>query len=126
MADVNEVVAFTSMAEGTREDYELLERLRNENDRMRELADYRKQLLDDSEWRYQELLQQLKLSQEANLALAWALPPAFPEVAQSEPLPRRRQWWPLTLSWPTSYNRSTLGKQATATRVRADVAPDQA
>ena len=27
MADVNEVVAFTSMAEGTREDYELLERL---------------------------------------------------------------------------------------------------
>ena len=39
---------------------------------------------------------------------------------------RRRRWWPLTLSWPTSYNRSTLGKQATATRVRADVAPDQA
>ena len=27
MADVNEVVAFTSMAEGAREDYELLERL---------------------------------------------------------------------------------------------------
>ena len=27
MADANEVVAFTSMAEGTREDYELLERL---------------------------------------------------------------------------------------------------
>ena len=27
MGDVNEVVAFTSMAEGTREDYELLERL---------------------------------------------------------------------------------------------------
>ena len=27
MADINEVVAFTSMAEGTREDYELLERL---------------------------------------------------------------------------------------------------
>ena len=68
--------------------------LRDDNERLRELASYRKQLLDDSEWRYQELLQQLKLSQEANLALARALPPAIAEFAQSKPSPRRRRWWP--------------------------------
>lgn len=61
---------------------------------LEELADYRKQLLDDSEWRYHQLVQQLNLSQEANLSLIRALPPAIPESSPSEAPPRRRWWWP--------------------------------
>ena len=69
--------------------------LRNENDRLRELADYRDQLLKDSEWRYHELLQQLNLSQESNLALIRSLPAAITDTAPPDPAPgRRRSWWP--------------------------------
>ena len=69
--------------------------LRAELGRIRELADYRQQLLKDSEWRYHELLQQLNLSQEANMALAKALPPAIAAAVPPEPAPRRRRrWWP--------------------------------
>ena len=79
--------------------------LRNENDRLRELADYRDNLLKDSEWRYHELLQQLTLSQESNLALIRSLPAAITETAPPDPEPpetappdtapgRRRGWWP--------------------------------
>ena len=79
--------------------------LRNENDRLRELADYRDNLLKDSEWRYHELLQQLTLSQESNLALIRSLPAAITETAPPAPEPpetappdtapgRRRGWWP--------------------------------
>ena len=74
--------------------------LRNENDRLRELADYRDNLLKDSEWRYHELLQQLTLSQESNLALIRSLPAALTETAPPETAPpdtapgRRRAWWP--------------------------------
>ena len=74
--------------------------LRNENDRLRELADYRDNLLKDSEWRYHELLQQLTLSQESNLALIRSLPAALTETAPPETAPpdtapgRRRGWWP--------------------------------
>ena len=69
--------------------------LRNENDRLRELANYRDQLLKDSEWRYHELLQQLNLSQESNLALIRSLPTAITETAPPHPAPgRRRGWWP--------------------------------
>ena len=62
-------------------------------DSLEELADFRKKLLDDSEWRYQELLQQLKLSQETNVALAKALPPALTEPTAGQS-PHRRWWWP--------------------------------
>ena len=69
--------------------------LRTELGRIRELADYREQLLKDSEWRYHELLQQLNLSQEANVALAKALPPAIAAAVPPKPAPRRRRrWWP--------------------------------
>ena len=69
--------------------------LRNENGRLRELADYRDQLLKDSEWRYHELLQQLNLSQESNLALIRSLPAAITETAPPDTAPgRRRGWWP--------------------------------
>ena len=63
--------------------------LRTEVGSLRELAEYRKKLLEDSEWRYQELLQQLKLSQENMAALTRALPPP----ATSAPMQPRR-WWP--------------------------------
>ena len=80
----------------------LREQVRN----LEELADYRKQLLDDSDWRYHQLIQQLNLSQEVNLGLIRALPPAIAEAsspepvmvieepASPEPLARRRWWWP--------------------------------
>ena len=87
--------------------------LRSELARIRELADYRKQLLEDSEWRYHQLLQQLNLSQEAHLTLIRALPAAVaetldPSTISAEPdlptmtveqepevePPRRWRWWP--------------------------------
>ena len=58
------------------------------NDRLRELADYRDQLLKDSEWRYHELLQQLNLSQESHLALIRSLPAAITEDATAGYYPR--------------------------------------
>jgi hypothetical protein len=63
--------------------------LRTEVAALRELAEYRKKLLEDSDWRYQELLQQLKLSQENMAALTRALP--APDT--SAPMQHRR-WWP--------------------------------
>ena len=75
---------------------DLRERVKHAEERaenLEGLADFRKKLLDDSEWRYQELLQQLKLSQETNVALAKALPPALTGPT-SEPSPHRRWWWP--------------------------------
>ena len=75
---------------------DLRERVKHAEERaenLEGLADFRKKLLDDSEWRYQELLQQLKLSQETNVALAKALPPALTEPT-AEPSPHRRWWWP--------------------------------
>ena len=77
------------------DDSEDLAALKAENAQLRELADFRKQLLDDSEWRYHQLVQQLNLSQEANLALIRALPPAIAETTQGEPpSPPRWRWWP--------------------------------
>ena len=76
--------------------------LREKVKNLEELADYRKQLLDDSEWRYHQLVQQLNLSQEANLVLVRALPSAIGEISSSEPTsenvtpPRRRWWWPFS------------------------------
>ena len=70
------------------------------------LADYHKQLLTDSEWRFQEILQQLKQSQQNVAALTRALPAPTAEapgqdtdpstiVVDLDPTPRqRRRWWP--------------------------------
>ena len=70
------------------------------------LADYHKQLLTDSEWRFQEILQQLKQSQHNVAALTRALPPPTGDatrqdtdpstiVVDLDPTPRqRRRWWP--------------------------------
>lgn len=59
--------------------------LRAENHALRELADYHRKALDDAEWRYRELLERLKASQDTTDALTRMLPPSAP--------PRRR-WWP--------------------------------
>ena len=76
----------------------LMERAKSAEERaqtLEGLADYRDQLLKDSEWRYHELLQQLNLSQESNLALIRSLPAAIAETAAPDPAPsRRRGWWP--------------------------------
>ena len=59
--------------------------LRTENRNFRELADYHRKLLDESEWRYRELLEQLR---ETTSAFSRALP-AAPEATPA----RRRRWW---------------------------------
>ena len=71
---------------------------------LEELANYHKQLLTDSEWRFQEILQQLKQSQKNVAALTRALPPPMddtpgqdpdPSTIVVDPTPRRhRRWWP--------------------------------
>ena len=73
---------------------------------LEELADYHKQLLADSEWRFQEVLQQLKQSQDNMATLMRALPAPAAEPILEEPEqvavppvpeapPRRWRWWPL-------------------------------
>ena len=64
--------------------------LRTENRSLRELADYHREQLRDAEWRYRELMEQLKLSQENVATLTKALPAA---VDGTTPSPRR-SWWP--------------------------------
>ena len=59
--------------------------LRSENQALRELSDYHRKLLDESEWRYRELMEQFK---ETTAALSRALP-AAPEATPA----RRRRWW---------------------------------
>ena len=71
------------------DDHELTA-LKTEVRNLRELADYRGELLKDAEWRYQELLLQLKLSQETSSTLARALPESAGYTGRT---PRRR-WWP--------------------------------
>ena len=70
------------------------ERARN----LEELTDYHKQLLADSEWRFQEILQQLKRSQDNVALLTRALPAPAEEPIPVKPAleqPRRhRRWWP--------------------------------
>ena len=87
----------------------LEEQKRNAEDRaenLEDLAEYHKKLLNDSEWRYQELLQELRQSQQNVAALTRALPAPAPEaeapyddhttvvMAKEEPVRRRRRWWP--------------------------------
>ena len=87
----------------------LREQAKSAEDRAQTLegpADYYKQLLTDSEWRFQEILQQLNQSQQHVAALTRALPPPAADapgqdpdpttiVVDPDPTPRgRRRWWP--------------------------------
>ena len=56
---------------------------------LQELADYRGKLLDEAEWRYRELLQELRKSQTMLEGLTRALPPGGTEES-----PRGWRWWP--------------------------------
>ena len=55
---------------------------------LQELADYRGKLLDEAEWRYRELLEELRRSQAMLEGLTRALPPGGTEES-----PRGRRWW---------------------------------
>ena len=66
--------------------------------RWRELAEYRGELLKDSEWRYQELLQQLTRSQETSTKLASSLDRALPMGSDERQGTRRWPWWPFRRS----------------------------
>ena len=57
---------------------------------LEELADYHRALLKDSEWRYQQAMEQLGTSQRTVETLSKALPAA---VDGNTPSPRR-SWWP--------------------------------
>ena len=94
-----EIAAYVEMAK-------LQEQKKNAEDRaqsLEELTEYHKKLLTDSEWRYQELLLELRQSQQNVASLTRVLPPPAPEqdpdattiVVDPEPTPRqRRRWWP--------------------------------
>ena len=49
-------------------------RLQERNKALEELADYHRQLLSDSEWRFQEMIHQLKQSNDTIATLSRALP----------------------------------------------------
>ena len=55
---------------------------------LQELADYRGKLLDEAEWRYRELLEELRRSQTMLEGLTRALPPGGTEES-----PPGRRWW---------------------------------
>ena len=57
---------------------------------LEELADYHRGLLKDSEWRYQQAMEQLGVSQKNMETLTRALPAAHPE----EDIAPRWPWWP--------------------------------
>ena len=85
------------------------EQLKHAEDRskgLEQLAEYHKKLLTDSEWRYQEILLELRQSQQNIGALMRALPAPKAEPPEEDPeastiiaapdqgaRPRRR-WWP--------------------------------
>ena len=78
-------------------------RLQERNKALEELADYHRQLLSDSDWRFQEMVQQLKQSNETIATLSRALPEPKAEsddttapaaAAPVEKERRRRRWWP--------------------------------
>ena len=72
--------------------------LQVEVERWRDLAEYRGELLTDSEWRYHELLQQLTKSQENTERLASTLQRALPDSTGDSSAPRRWAWWPFRRS----------------------------
>ena len=55
---------------------------------LREMVDLYRERLADSDWRYQELLEQLKTMMKALPAA-----PALPMEPEEPPRPKRR-WWP--------------------------------
>ena len=57
---------------------------------LEELADYHRGLLKDSEWRYQQAVEQLGTSQRTVETLTRALP----SIDQSHHAAPRRSWWP--------------------------------
>ena len=71
---------------------------------LEELAEYHQKLLTDSEWRYQELLLELRQSQQNVAALTRALPAPKEDSAGEDPTAaaiietpesrRQRRWWP--------------------------------
>ena len=63
----------------------LRERVRN----LEELADYHREQLKDSEWRYQQAMEQLGASQRIVDVITKAIPAADP----GSPI-QRRHWWP--------------------------------
>ena len=78
-------------------------RLQERNKALEELADYHRQLLSDSEWRFQELVLQLKQSNDTIVTLSRALPEprydsddtASPAAAAPAEIKQRRpRWWP--------------------------------
>ena len=78
------------VSEGSAEESSAVElaTLRERNRSLEELADHHRQLLKDSEWRYQQLLQQLESSQRTVETLSKALPAGTPAET-----PQRRRWW---------------------------------
>ena len=75
MADMSEAIGLAG----------LRERVKN----LEELADYDRGHLKDSEWRYQQAMEQLGASQRTVDALTKALPAADTRTAT-----QRRRWWP--------------------------------
>ena len=78
-------------------------RLQERNKALEELADYHRQLLSDSEWRFQEMIHQLKQSNDTIATLSRALPEPKDEsddtaspaaAALAEKKQRRPRWWP--------------------------------
>ena len=63
--------------------------LKTERDGLTSLVGYLQNQLKDSEWRYHELMEQLKVSQENVAILTKALP-----SADSGTPSQRRRWWP--------------------------------
>ena len=63
--------------------------LRERVDSLEELANYHRDLLKDSEWRYQQAMEQLGVSHRTVEALTKALP-----AAQGSDTSHRRSWWP--------------------------------
>ena len=53
---------------------------------LEELANYHRQQIQDGDWRYQEVMQQLATAQQVNQNLTAALPPAHTTS-------KRRKWW---------------------------------
>ena len=64
----------------------LKERVKN----LEELADYHRELLKDSEWRYQQAMEQLSASQRTMETLTKSLPAAV----DGNNVSPRRIWWP--------------------------------
>ena len=78
-------------------------RLQERNRALEELADYHRQLLSDSEWRFQEMVHQLRQSNDTIATLSRALPEPKDEsddtaspaaAAPTEIKQRRPRWWP--------------------------------